>query len=434
MPSLQDRLRRLRASTGFIPSSNPPVEPAAGAGQAQPPPSLAERIRHLSPARAGTPVPREPDPEALADHLGAVILAPGVLRLERERPLRQRHGRIQPAGCLDTLAELTAGVDEPPSDPAGWTFLDTETSGLAGGTGTWAFVSGFARIEGERLVIRQYLLTRLDAEPVYMAAIADELAAATLLLSYNGKTFDLPLLATRLQLAAPERLRDALPEERPHLDLLHPVRRAFAGRWPDCRLGSCEQRLLGLTRADDLPGAEAPAAWLDWLRHGDGRRLGAVLRHNRIDLVSLAALIPVLAAVQADPAAHDADAAAIARHLLRAGRPERARAVLEGAGPGLEAGAALLLAALHRRAGDWPAAVALWQRLAEQGHAAAAEQLAKYHEHVTGDLRRALSYAERLPPRPEHEHRRRRLAARLAVAGADLLSGLGDRGAAAPSD
>jgi hypothetical protein len=423
MPSLQDRLRRLRASTGVMRAPDTPsAASAADAGREPPPPTLAERIRRLSPVRTGARTSREPDPQALAESLGAEITAPGVLRLERRQPLRRRHGRIAPGRCTDTLAELMAGTGEAPPAPAGWAFLDTETSGLAGGTGTWAFVCGIARISGEDLVIRQYLLTRLDAEPAFIEQLADELAPATLLISYNGKTFDLPLLATRFQLAAPGRLTGALPPERPHLDLLHPVRRAFASRWPDCRLGTCEQRLLGLTRDGDLSGAEAPAAWLDWLRNGDGGRLGAVLRHNRIDLISLAALVPALAAVQQDPAGHAADVAALARHLVRTGRDAQARSILTAAGPALDDGGRLLLAALHRRRGDWAAAVALWQGLADAGQAAAIEQLAKYHEHVSGDVRAALHYAERLAASPEAAHRCARLRGRLAARGEDLFS------------
>jgi uncharacterized protein YprB with RNaseH-like and TPR domain len=341
MPSLHERLRRLRADTGITPAPEPAGADAALAGSdEQPRPTLAERIRRLSPGRADSRVHhQEPDPEALAEGLGAEITAPGVLRLQRERPLRQRHGRIEPGCSVEALLELMhAGSDAPPQDPAGWTFLDTETSGLAGGTGTWAFVCGIARIRDERLIIRQYLLTRLDAEPDFIGQVAAELAAANLLISYNGKTFDLPLLSTRLQLAAPDRLRDALPPDRPHLDLLHTVRRAYAGRWPDCRLATCEQRLLGLHRADDLPGAEAPAAWLDWLRHG-----------------------------------------------------------------------------------DWSASVAIWQCLADQHNPIAIEQLAKYHEHIVGDVQLALDYAQRLPPTPDRDHRCRRLQAKLVRASGDLL-------------
>jgi uncharacterized protein YprB with RNaseH-like and TPR domain len=424
MPSLQERLRRLRADTGITPApASADVDAAPLESRELPPPTLAERIRRLSPGRADSRVHhQEPDPEALAEGLGAEITAPGVLRLQRERPLRQRHGRIEPGCSVEALLELMhAGRDRPPQDPAGWTFLDTETSGLAGGTGTWAFVCGIARIRDDRLIIRQYLLTRLDAEPDFIGQVAAELAAANLLISYNGKTFDLPLLSTRLQLAAPDRLRDALPADRPHLDLLHTVRRAYAGRWPDCRLATCEQRLLGLHRAGDLPGAEAPAAWLDWLRHGDGRRLGPVLRHNRTDLISLAALIPALVAVQQDPLRHGADTAAVARHLLRGGRADQARSLLQRAGSDLNADGALILAALHRRHGDWSASVAIWQCLADRHNPIAIEQLAKYHEHIVGDVQLALDYAQRLPPTPDRDHPCRRLKAKLVRASGDLL-------------
>lgn len=339
------------------------------------------------------------------------MLERGLLCLERRQPLTQRHGRFQPVQGLACIAPNAADLGALRLPAAeGWRLLDTETSGLAGGTGTWAFVVGIARIQGGELWMRQYLLLELDAEPAMMACIQPELAAANPLISYNGKTFDLPLLETRLRLSG----QPGLPDSIPHLDLLYPIRRAFATRWPDCRLASCEQRLLGFERADDLPGAEAPAAWLDWLRAGNPARLGAVLRHNRLDLLSLAALIPALSQVQRAPLTFGADPGALARQLERRGRTRQAEQLLEAALPDLEPSAALLLARLKRRRGAWSEAVSLWERLAAQGVVSALVELAKYQEHVNRDPARALAYAERLPVSGAHQHRQARLRRRLA--------------------
>lgn len=357
-PDLRERLRRLRGEP------TPAVRPDG--------PGLGERLRRLDPGgqrfaslRAPAPVAAM-DEASLAASLGAAVLVPGLLVCERDWPLHRPHGRVAPAGALAALDELLparAGGGEVASmvsDPEEWLFLDTETSGLAGGTGTWAFVCGLGQVRGDRLRLRQYLLTRLDAEPAMLAELGPVLAGAGLWISFNGKTFDLPLLATRLRLAGQPTPSAAAP----HLDLLHPLRRAFARRWPDCRLASAEQRLLGLTRDADLPGAEAPQAWRDWLQRGDGGRLGAVLRHNRLDLITLAALMPALVAVQRDPAAHGANGLAIARHLLREGRPAAARAALAGVVPP-DAATTLALVRLWQRAGDPTAALALAQRLPE---------------------------------------------------------------------
>jgi hypothetical protein len=348
-----------------------------------------------------------PDEAALATHLGAEQLAPGVLRLRRRQPLAVPHGHC---ALWPDAAAVQLLLPDAPADPAGWIALDTETSGLAGGTGTWVFVVGLARWRAAHLEITQFLLTRLDAERAFLERVTAELAGAALLLSYNGKTFDLPLLAARLRLARLPDPTDGVG----HLDLLHSVRRAFATRWPDCRLAGVEQRLLGRARTGDLPGAEAPAAWLDWLRRGDGRRLGAVLAHNRMDLASVAALPAVLAAAHRAPGAFGADPLRVARWRLAAGDADGARALLAGtAADGLDAGARHLLARLHARAGDWPSALALWEQLADGGDAAAREALAKHFEHRAKDLRRALAHAERLPPGVAAVRRRLRLLDKL---------------------
>ena len=368
--------------------------------------SLAERLQRLDPARRRATTCREPDEQALAEQLGAKIIAPGVLLLERRHSLRLQHGRYRAVDCVGTMPLFCPRA---PSDPAGWAFIDTETSGLAGGTGTWAFTCGVGRIDGDDLLLRQWLLTRLDAEPAMLASLAGGLAGVQLLVSYNGKSFDLPLLLTRFTLAGLRCRLDALA----HLDLLHPVRRAFAARWPDCRLATVEQRLLGFRRDGDLPGAQAPAAWLDWLRCGNGGRWGAVLRHNRLDLVSLAALVPALARVERDPVAQDADLGALARHRLRCGDASGALALLCSAQPLLVPAERLLLASLFRRRGDWEQARAVWERLATDNEPNALEALAKYHEHRSGDLQQALDLVRRLPPGLARDHRQLRLSRKL---------------------
>jgi uncharacterized protein YprB with RNaseH-like and TPR domain len=287
--------------------------------------------------------------------------------------------------------------------------LDTETSGLAGGTGTWAFVTGLLRGNAEGWLLRQYLLTRLDAESAYLEAIAAEFEGVGLLISYNGLSFDIPLLTTRFRLSGQA---DPLPAL-PHLDLLKPVRRAYGRIWPDCRLASVEQRLLGFKRKDDLPGSEAPAAWLAWLRAGEVTPLAGVLRHNRWDLLSLAALIPSLSEVFADPGAYDADVRAVAAYHHSQGRSDQAFDLLRSERRRLDTAGLLDLARLHRRRGNWDSARSIWEPLAAQGDAEARTELAKYHEHRTRDLHRALALARALPPGPPKERRCARLNAKL---------------------
>jgi hypothetical protein len=158
MASLQERLRRLRNSNG---NHGEPAAAGAGPSDITAAPTLADRIRRLSgtqrSARPAAPI----TPEALADALGAELIAPGLLRLERRRPLCERHGHYRLAGCIESCSRPGRTLDRTElEDPAGWTFIDTETSGLAGGTGTWAFVVGVARLDGPALLLRQYLLLR----------------------------------------------------------------------------------------------------------------------------------------------------------------------------------------------------------------------------------------------------------------------------------
>ncbi len=202
------------------------------------------------------------------------------------------------------LIEITLPCDPPPQRLCGAfdrrettiptgdvLFFDTETTGLAGGTGTRAFMIGTARWHGDGLHIRQWLMTTLSAERDLLVAFAETLRADIMLASYNGKSYDAPLLATRFRLA---RLHNPLAGLQ-HIDLLYPTRRSYRGRWENCRLATIERQVLGVVREDDLPGSEAPAAWLGYLRGGSARNLRRVADHNRQDLASLAGLLPRLA-------------------------------------------------------------------------------------------------------------------------------------------
>jgi uncharacterized protein len=193
--------------------------------------------------------------------------------------------------------------------------FDTETTGLAGGTGTRAFMIGAGDWVGERFRVRQLTLTTMVAEAAMLRTFAGWLKSDTVLVSYNGKCYDAPLLATRYRLARMANPLSGLA----HLDLLHPVRRHWKGVWENCRLATAERRLLGVVREDDLPGSEAPAAWLTYLRGGSAANLRRVAGHNAQDLKSLAGVLVHMAGmgeyadhdVTAGTAPHDALARAM---------------------------------------------------------------------------------------------------------------------------
>jgi uncharacterized protein len=440
--SFGSRLRRLRGQADSLvpPAANRaesgPDPEGTSSALAAPPlrqPSFAERVQRLM---IGPSALRQcaPDEAALREALGATCLAPGVLLIDRWLDIRHRHGRVflpKPGsdlaalvadlpGLVDPSAEQDGRTDAPDVGQAPIVCLDTETSGLAGGTGTWAFVTGLLSADGDGWRLRQYLLTQLDAEADYLAAIRNALTGARLLLSYNGRTFDAPLLATRFRLAGQP---DPLPSLA-HLDLLASVRRAFGRVWPDCRLSSAEAHLLGFVREGDLPGAAAPAAWLGWLRQGEISPLTAVLRHNRWDLLSLAGLAPTLAQVFREPETVGADVRAVAAHHRARGRLEEAIRILETDRHRLSPGGLLDLALLYRRHGNWAMASKIWERLVVAGDLDARAALAKYHEHQTRDVARALALAAGLPAGPERERRCERLRSKLMRRGEDVCPGV----------
>jgi uncharacterized protein YprB with RNaseH-like and TPR domain len=181
-------------------------------------------------------------------------------------------------------------------DPRHLLFFDTETTGLAGGTGTRAFMIGAADWHGDGLRVRQLLMTTMAAESSMLEAFTAWLGEKhTVLSSYNGRCYDAPLLKTRYRLA--RKYDPITPLD--HVDLLFPTRRRYRGTWENCRLATIERELLRIVREDDLPGSEAPAAWLNFLRGGSARNLRRVAAHNHQDVVTLALLMTRLVEVEA---------------------------------------------------------------------------------------------------------------------------------------
>ncbi len=392
--NLKSRLDALRRQSGAAPVI--PHEPDG--------PLLGDRVRRM---QGNVRAVGRLDERAVAERVGGEPIAPGVVLVEQRIGLTARHGERSLADVLASGPVLPAadGVERHTL-----LFLDTETSGLAGGSGTVVFMLGMARIEGGSLCVRQYLLTAFSGEAALYQHAREWVGVDATLVSFNGKCFDVPLLSARSRLAG-----ETDPFTRlPHLDLLHPTRRAFGTRWPDCRLSTSESRLLGFTRTDDLPGSEAPQVWLDLIRRGDCRRMPAVLRHNLWDLLSLVVLLPALGEVHDRPTDFGADVGAIARSHRRSGNESRALALL-ALSPSLGAAERCELARLYARQGDWDRACVIWNELAEAGCSESVERLAKFYEHRAGDFELALQFARRLPHGAERTRREQRLRARLSV-------------------
>ena len=258
---------------------------------------LAELMERIARLRGRARMIAQTHPRLDAATLGGRYVAEHLLCVERRYTLACRHGDVS----FSRLAQLRydssglLGIAHA-LDPQRLVFLDTETSGLSGNEATLAFMVGVCKLEGDALVVRQYLLTRPSAEAAMLRHLARELEGATHLVTYNGKRFDVPLLETRLRRHDAPNVFAGLA----HLDLLHAVRRArqlrpdFAPA-ADCRLQTAGAHLLHLQRINDLPGHAAPRAWERLLRHHDTSLMRAALDHNRLDVLSLAALLPVLA-------------------------------------------------------------------------------------------------------------------------------------------
>jgi uncharacterized protein len=283
-------------------------------------------------------------------------------------------------------------------------FLDTETTGLAGGSGTAAFLIGIGYVEGDRFRLRQYFMRDYHEEAALLLGLAQDLARFTRVVTYNGKAFDVPLLESRYRM---NRSRFALAQA-PHLDLLFPARRLWKARLESCRLQSLEAALLGVRRVGDVPGEEIPAIYFDFVRRRDGRAMARVLDHNRVDVLSLAALT-VLACqwVQGDHAEDPRDVYSLGRVLERAQLYERSeeqyrRLIAEESG-GLRVPSLLRLASRAKKTGRLDTAVTLWEEAAREGDWWALRELALHHEHRARDVDAALDVVERALTRLERD-------------------------------
>lgn len=360
---------------------------------------------------------RLPPLEELVDGLRAENERGEFFLLEESLPLESWHGDV----CLSRFHTLGEGtVEVLTADPAlaafdlrEAVFLDTETTGLAGGAGTAAFLIGVGYVEGDRFVVRQYFMRDYHEEPALLTALARDLARFPRIVTFNGKMFDLPLLEARYRLN-----RERFPlTAAPHFDLLHPARRLWKARLESCRLQSLEAELIGLRRSADIPGELIPQVYFDWVRRRDARALVKVFRHNRDDIVSLAAL-SILACqwVEEHRAEDPRDVLSLARVLERARLYERSdaqyRRALAGARGPVRNAALRGLAVRAKRAGDYEEAAGLWAAAAEAGDVLAMHELAMHQEHRAGDPEAALLIVDRALDRLEQsdEPRARRLA------------------------
>jgi uncharacterized protein YprB with RNaseH-like and TPR domain len=314
-------------------------------------------------------------------------------------------------------------------------YLDTETTGLAGGTGTCAFLIGIGTLEGTQFVVRQFFLRDYPEEKAILRALAEILDSFDGLVTYNGKTFDVPLLETRYALARLESPFGRLL----HLDALHPSRRLWKLRLETCKLTDLEAAVLGIEREGDVPGSEIPGIYFDYLRSGDACGLQRVFYHNALDIMTLAAITVELARAIGDAGTLDSpvDLFSLSRMFEVAGSREQSvatcqRALSGGLPEEIEARALRHLALQYKRQRQRELAVETWLALTRQASPLALEafeELAIHYEHHQRDFKSALEFTlaalERLreqsspPPFTEQFTRRlerlRRKTSRLQI-------------------
>ncbi len=387
------------------------------------------RLTALKPARgiSHTPVvlraPDECDPVSQ-------LLGGGIARNHYGEHLAIRNWFSTPefiepsAGALDLLTKAPASEsgryknrshDQATSrraraavaNPQKWLFLDTETTGLAGGTGTYAFLVGLAWWDAGGLQVEQLFLRDFSEEHSLLHELSARIAERPVLVTFNGKSFDWPLLENRFTMTRAIRV----PTLAAHLDLLHPARALWKLRLGSVRLVELERHVLdaaklGWHREDDISSAMIPQFYFDYLRGGSAKPLAGVVKHNQMDLRGLAALYgKINSLLDERQAAHEdtdsLDLFGLSRYLNRRGEQERAHTMCAQAlGAGLPAEfrpqATRELAIMARRRGDIERAASLWLELVPdpQDGAAACEHLAIHYERSARDLGRAVEFAE----------------------------------------
>jgi len=369
MPRLSDKLKSLGVQVGA--QNIPPPKPRRG-----------NRIEEIIAGRNH------------ATSLGETFV------VEQTYPREYRHGQVTLPldASLQTIAEWANEPRLAQCETGNLVFLDTETSGLAGGTGTFAFLIGLGRFVDEGFRLTQIFMRDPIEEPAALAALSEFLQPLDALVTFNGKAFDAPLLRNRHIVNG-----HTVPfSDAAHLDLLPLARRLWRDRLESRALGSLEQHILGATRTEEeVPGWLIPQIYFDYLQSGDARQLKGVFYHNAMDVVAMAALLHHIAAMLNDPLnfaiEHGIDIVAIGKLFENLGRWNDA-AKLYARGLELDLSEESFretvrrLAYLQRRRGEMSSAIELWQSAAGTKQVYAFVELAKYYEHRARDYAVAIEH------------------------------------------
>ncbi|MBN2502586.1 MAG: ribonuclease H-like domain-containing protein [Anaerolineales bacterium] len=406
MSSLSDRFRQLGVQLG---------------GE-----SLAQRQKH-----AKYPI------ETLVDGRFQVTPVGEAFLVEKLYPLADMHGNtpLQLISPVEMLAAWAKDERVATCSTNGYAFLDTETTGLGGASGTFAFLVGVGRFEVGGFRLAQFFMRDPAEEAAMLTALDGFLDGCETIVSFNGKSFDVPLLNTRYVMQGTLSPLRSLAQ----LDLLHLARRLWRERLPSRTLGNLEVEILGLDRSEeDVPGWMIPQMYFDYVRSGDARPMKSVLYHNAIDILSMVTLMEIMAGMLAEPLAgeneHTLDMLAVGRLYEDLGYLDKAALIIEqtierGLPDEHQTAAIERLGYIHKRRGDTSAALSLWWQAAADRQIYAHVELAKYYEHREKNLLEAKRWTqaalaiinapgyprfERQLQEPELTHRLNRLERKLA--------------------
>lgn len=415
--------------------------------------TLSDRLRSLGvkvgakdisppPKRENFPIERVLPGSFIETDLGQTYV------VEEEYPTNYPYGKgaLLPASPIIALEKWAKEPGLCNLEAGAIAYLDTETSGLAGGTGTFAFLVGAGRFEDDHFHLAQFFMRDPSEEGALLLALEKFLAPCRALVSFNGKAFDAPLLNTRYTLAG---WRSPLSSMQ-HVDLLPLARRLWRDRLPSRTLGNLEVQILEMKRTEEeVPGWMIPQMYFNYLRSGDAREMRRVFYHNALDVLSLAALFSHITGLLADPLhcpeTHRVDRAAMGRLFEDLGEDELAAQLYETSlqDPGDFLSNALYwetlqrLSFLHKRQGNYPQAMHLWEEAARNDQLYAHVELAKVFEHILHDYHQALRWTQQaiqtirragLPIyekalwKSELEHRQERLMRKIANGDSSLSS------------
>ena len=279
-------------------------------------------------------------------------------------------------------------------------FIDTETTGLAGGAGTYVFIIGAAKFENGKFHFAQFFLQDPASEPAQLAALEKFCINTKVIISYNGKSFDLPRIKTRFKFNGwPPPFEDIY-----HLDLLHIARRLWKSHLSSCSLGDIEHHLLGKTRSSlDIPGWKVASVFFDYLSSGDPTPLSSVFYHNEEDVISLIALLKYIIDRLTNPLSRkylaNDDLVSIGIYLLNQNQDDSGQSVLSHVVENIDLpdhlhnSALIHLASLYKKTYDYSKAVPLWEKIASLDYIQAHTELAMYYEHKCFDYQESIHWA-----------------------------------------